>query len=415
MAAAPDALNARPPSPWRAKLAAFWRWWTGELAQLVPERFAQLRGMARVPVVELGGDEIILVEPKAAVTPETRVDLASLDEPRCGQAVRALLERAGETRLRATLCLAAAEALVRRVTMPAATEENLAQVIAFEMDRLTPFRAEEVYFDQRVIARDAARGQVSVQLAVARRDVVDARVEKLRSLGVSVQGVTVREEIGRSAALDLLPSEQHGERESARERLVNRSLIGATLVLLAVALLLPVWQKREAVIALHPLLGKAKQEAEATDSLARELERQVADYNFLLARKHGASPVLALIEEVSRILPDNTWLQQMDVKTTGKTREVQLSGETVSSSKLIELLEQSPLLQNATTRGSVVRGATPGTERFTIAAEARARTPPEARPVMESAPASVAPAPPKAAPPKPTAEVQAVPPAPAKR
>ena len=40
--------------------------------------------------------------------------------------------------------------------MPAATEENLPQVLSFEMDRLTPFRSDEVYFDHRVVGRDRA-------------------------------------------------------------------------------------------------------------------------------------------------------------------------------------------------------------------------------------------------------------------
>jgi hypothetical protein len=56
----------------------------------------------------------------------------------------------------------------------------------------------------------------------------------------------------------------------------------------------------------------------------------VADYNFLVAKKHASAPVLAYVEEVARLLPDNTWLQQLDVKTTGKAREILVSGETVS-------------------------------------------------------------------------------------
>ena len=94
-------------------------------------------------------------------------------------------------------------------------------------------------------------------------------------------------------------------------------------------------------------------------------------------------------------------MQQLDVKTTGKAREVTASGETVSSSKLIELLEQSPILQNAAPRGSVVRGSVPGTERFVISAEARPRAAVEARPLLESvAPPAEAPKNPAAAPAK---------------
>jgi hypothetical protein len=91
----------------------------------------------------------------------------------------------------------------------------------------------------------------------------------------------------------------------------------------------------------------------------------------------------------------------MDIKTAGKSREIQLSGETTSSSKLIELLEQSQVLQNATPRGTVTRGSQPNTERFMIAAEPRPRALPEATPVADIpvpvVPAAAQPAP--AAPP----------------
>ena len=385
MAAVTD-TNIRPVPPWRARVERFWRWWTGELLGMVPA----LAGATRVPLIALDGTAVVLLEPRPADgAPGERVEVAELDAARAAGAVRAMLERAGESRGRARLALAPGEALVRRVTMPAATEENLGSVLGFEMDRLTPFRSEEVYHDHRVISRDAAAGTIGVLLALARREVVDARLAQMRELGVSVQGVAVREEVPRSGpALDVLPSAQRGERERPRERIVKQSLGAAALVLLVAALAIPALRKRADVHAIKPALDKAYTDAQSTDTLVRELERQVADYNFLLAKKHGTGPTLAYIEEVTRLLPDNTWLQQFEIKATGKAREVQIVGETISASKLIEILEQSQLLQNAAPRGTITRGSTPGTERFVIAAEARARPQPESRPVTESQAAS---------------------------
>ena len=395
MAAIPEP-SIRPVPPWQAKLERFWRWWSAELLALAPT----LAGAARAPMLATEGSAVVLVEPRAAAgEPQERVDLAELDAPRGLAAVRAMLERAGETRGRARLALAAHEALVRRVTMPAATEENLGSVLGFEMDRLTPFRSEEVYYDHRVVGRDAAAGTIEVVLALARREVVDARLAQMRELGVSVQGVAVREDSQRPGpALDVLPSGQRGEREKPRERVIKQSLAAAALVLLIAALAIPALRKRSEVHAVKPVLDKALTEAQSTDALIKELERQVADYNFLLARKHGSGPALAYIEEVARLLPDNTWLQQLDIKTTGKAREVLISGETASSSKLIEILEQSQVLQNAAPRGPVTRGTQPGTERFLIAAEARPRPQPEARPVTEAQSAAPPPPPPLAPP-----------------
>jgi len=406
MAITPDFTATRATPPWRQRLSALWRWWSGEISRLAPERFTMFRGAAHAPMVFLEGDDIVLVEPKIAGG--GRATIAALDEPRRRAALRTLLERAGETRARTRVALAHDDVLVRRVTMPAATEENLRQVLAFEMDRLTPFKADEVYFDYRVISRDAATGQVLVQLAAARREVVDARVGALRALGASVQGVGLRDDSsGSHAPIDLLPSEQRGERESSRERMIQRGLLAAVILLLAAALLLPIVQKRQTVIALSPIVTKARLEADATDGIARELERQVADYNFLLARKYRTYPALAFIEEISRLLPDNTWVQLFELKTVGKAREVQISGETTSSSKLIEILEGSTLLQNAAPRGTEVRGTQPNTVRFMIAADARARAQPESRPILDAEPVAAVPPPASTAPAQPPPDAKA--------
>jgi general secretion pathway protein L len=379
----------RPVPAWRVKIGAFWRWWVGELSQLVPDRVA---GRARVPVIAFEGGDLVLVEPRTS--PDSRVSAESLASAAARAAVAQMLERAGETRARARLALGRDEALVRRVSMPAATEENLSAVVGFEMDRLTPFRAEEVYLDQRVVSRDAGAGQIGVEFAVAMRERVDGAIKRLRDLGVSVQGVVLRD----VPAFDLLPSEQRGERDAPRELLVRNALVGGVIVLLFVAMLLPAWQKREAVIALYPAIAKAKQEAEATDGVVRALERQVADYNYMMAKRHAA-PTLAYVEEVSRLLPDTTWVQQLEVRNTGKSREIQITGETTSASKLIEILEQSTLLQNAAPKGAVTRGAVPGTERFMILAEARPRPLPEMLALKDFASLPAPPAPLPAPPP----------------
>ena len=149
----------------------------------------------------------------------------------------------------------------------------------------------------------------------------------LRDWGGSVQGVVLVDDVVRSPApIDLLPESQRGEREASGARRLQLGLAAAVLVLFALALALPLWQKRDAAIGLMPVLAKAQAEAEATDALAKELERNVADYNFLLAKKHANQPVLAFIEELSRLLPDSTWVQQLDIRPQGKVREVQIAG-----------------------------------------------------------------------------------------
>ena len=395
------------PSAWRSRFDPFWRWWTGELAKLLPARFGNLSGVSRAPLVSLEDDAIVVLEARGPMLAEiARAPVATLDPEGRRLALRNLIAGTGATETRVRLTLGRDEALLRRVSLPLATEENLAQVLAFEMDRLSPFRAEDVYFDHRIASRDASAGKVMVDLAVARRELVDARVAALREWGAEVDGVMLADDVARSATpLDLLPETQHEGHEMSRERTIQLGLGALVILLLALALVLPIWQKREAVIALMPVVNKAKMEAEATDALSRELEKQVGDYNFLLSKKHGSHPTLALIEEISRLLPDNTWVQSLDIRPSGKIREVQIAGETPSSSKLIEIFEQATTVRNAAPRGTVTAGSQPRTERFVIAAEVKPRPLPEAQPAASVAaaptlappaapvPAPVAPAP----------------------
>jgi general secretion pathway protein L len=394
----PPETSTRPTAAAAQRLAAFWRWWTRELVQLVPDALSPQGRMARLPVVTFDGAVVSLVPAAGAAAERQAVDVEALDHVQARSRVRAMLEQAGETRGRARLALAHHEILVRRVTLPLATEENLTQVLGFEMDRLTPFTADDVYHDERIVSRDTGAGTLVAVLAVARRDLVDARIERLRSLGVSVQGVSLLEEPAHPGApLDLLPAQHRGERESRNERLLRRALAAAVALLLVAVLFVPIWQKRETAIALSPVVAKARQEAEAADAIGRELERQVNEYNFLLAKKYGSYPPLAYVEEVSRMLPDHTWVQELQLKNTGKTRELQIQGETSSSAKLLETLAQSRLLQDVNSRGTVTRGSVPGTERFMMTATTQSRSQPDTIALADT-PVPVTPAPAPAAP-----------------
>jgi general secretion pathway protein L len=412
MSAVAELAKARGPGPWRVRLAAFWRWWTGELREMMPQRLRALSGMSDGPVIGFEGDDLVLYEVRATGAAEVaRTSLRALDPEGCRVALRNLLARSPQPAAAVRLSLARAELLARRVSLPLATEENLAQVLGFEMDRLTPFRESDVYFDHRVAARDVAAGKIEVDIVAVRRAAVDQRIAQVRDWGGAVRSVVPRDDLSRAPPhFDLLPDGALRTGGASPYRTAIRVLAVAAAALFAVALVLPVWQKRETVIALQPVVEKAKVEAESTDKIARDLDRQVADHNFVLGRRHAAPPVLAYLEELSRVLPDNTWVQQLDIKALAKSHEVTIVGESTSASKLIEILEQAKGMQNASPRGSITRGSVPGVERFSIVAEAKNRTLPEARPVL-APPAAASPAAAPVAPAVPAPAAPAEPPA----
>ena len=388
----------------RAGVAAFLRWWRSELAALAPAGWRERFDTRRVSFVSAGADEWRLLRPAAGGLAEAgRAKLGSLDAAARRAALRRLVGAAPGDAANVWLVLGAGEVLLREAAMPLAAEEAVRDAVGFELDRLTPFTAEHACFDVRVTGRDAAAQRLALQLAVAPRAPVAARLAELREMGATVLGVGVPGDLGSaSAPFNLLAPEDRDRPAVSRATMVARALAGVAAVLAAAALAYPLWQKREAVIALQPRLERAKAGAEVADRLAREIERLAAEHNFVLARKQGQYPAVLLVEDLSRLLPDTTWVQQLDIKAGPKVRELQLAGETGSSSQLIEVLEKSGSLANASFKSPLTKGVTPNTERFLVAAEVKPRPLPEPRPE-----ASLVAAPPAA----PAAPVPAAPPA----
>lgn len=377
----------------RAGLADFLRWWRGELAAMLPAGWRERLASRDTAYLRAEGDEWCAFRPLAGRLAQAgRVNVASLDAAGRRSAFRRLLSGEPGAEGNVWLVLPRQSVLVREVHMPLAAEEALRDAVGFELDRLAPLPAEHAWFDFRVTGRDSATQQLSLTLAVSPRELLEARLAELRELGATVLGVGIEDDIASaSTPLNLLPPDKRDRPRTSAATVAARALAGVAALLALVALAYPLWLKREAVIALHPRLERAKSGAEVAERVAKEIEKLAAEHNFVLARKQGQQPAVAILEDLSRLLPDTTWVQQLDVKTNQKVREVQIAGETGSSSQLIEVLERSGTLANASYRSPLTKGITPDTERFLLAAEIKPRPLPD--PIPDSALAA-APAPP---------------------
>ena len=95
-----------------------------------------------------------------------RLVLLDLVMPRLDgiQALRRLIEI--DPTVPVVLRLDPALAIVQPVELPLVAEENLGQVLAYQMDRETPFTADRVYFDYRVVDRDRPAQLLGAELVV---------------------------------------------------------------------------------------------------------------------------------------------------------------------------------------------------------------------------------------------------------
>jgi general secretion pathway protein L len=394
----------------RSGLADFWQWWRGELVALVPAapRTAIARRRMR-PVVVFAGDRATLwsasVEEGQPVMRPLR-EIAPADDAD-GAAAIAALATAGRTP-RVVLSLNPQDCLRKRLTLPAALEENLIQALGYDLDRHTPFKPDELYFDARVIERNPARGTIAVELAAARRTIVDPALKHIAAWGAEVVAVVPEPPAAASQSrLNLLPREMRQSRP-----MVRRFDIWIPVVLLAVLALaaaaIPLWQKRSYVQELAAEASEARARAAVSENLRTQLNARIADYNLALERKYAFPGALAVVDTVSRILPDDTWLTQFEIKTTAKgkdaQRDVMLRGETANAGRLVQLFEESQMFAQAAQRGPTTKIQPGPGEIFDLGAQLRQQPPPPtvatsvAAPATAAAPAAAPAASPPAAP-----------------
>ncbi len=273
--------------------------------------------------------------------------------------------------------------LRKRVVLPMATEENLLDVVGFDMDRQTPFTAAQVYFGARVVARDVAHERLEVEVVAVPKNTIEPWLIEMRAAAISVHSIVAADEftVGAKrgvAPIELLAASAGPARRWSNMQRINVGLIALGLLMALAAVLLPIWQKRETVKALMPLSVKADAEFKITQRVTEEYTRLANEYNYVVGRKHANYPTVMLVDEITKISPDTMWIQSFEYKTLAKARELQLAGEAASVSKVIESLEQTPFLQNTVQRQQTRPGSRPNIEYFTLASEVKSRPLPEA-------------------------------------
>ena len=390
----------------RLGLPRFWRWWMGELAPLVPAgSLSALKRWRMRPIIELTEREAIFWRPEIV---NNAVELAALAKVALtGEGAEvATLGRAGVAAVtsdaqgqasnapKVLVALPERHVMRKTLTLPAAIEENLREALSYDLDRHTPFRADQLYFDAVVVSRDAASKTIRVDWVAALKTIVDNAKRQAEGWGAIVQAVVPGPASTRVSGLNLLPVEARSYVQPWRRWQIWVPLALVAAIAIA-AVVVPLMQKREYAIALMKETDDAHMQALGADAVRTQLERLQADYNYALTRKYAYPSGVETLDGITRVLPDDTWLTQLEMKTTSRGKEIQrdivLRGESANAGKLIALLEDSKLFQQAALRSSTTKVQPGPGEIFDLGAQIKKLPPPAAVPlsaVPDAAPAA---------------------------
>ncbi|HVM81291.1 MAG TPA: PilN domain-containing protein [Stellaceae bacterium] len=342
-------------------------WWLRELAGMVPESL-------RHSLSGRGGRLVLAIDARGAAqalyaSGGRHETLGALDGSAGSvAALRRLLEQPRWRRRIAGAAVAielpAALALRTTTTLPAAAEGSLREVLSFDLDRRTPFKSADVYFDGRVAARDAKAGLLQVELAVVAREWIDGALALARELGLEVERVELRaEDAEEPLPHNLLPPKARPARRRTGDLLLA-GLAAVTLLLAAAAVGIPVYRAHEAAAALAEEVAQAKRAAAATAVVQKEIETARQEESMLAERKRHEPAVSETLFLLTHLLPDDAWLS--DLRISGA--EVQLLGIAASASDLIGLLDRSKRFADASFRASLTQDQRLKRERFNIGA-----------------------------------------------
>ncbi len=263
---------------------------------------------------------------------------------------------------RAELLLQPSRFMFRPLELPRRAAEFLDGIVRSQVDRLTPWSAAEAAFGWTPPA-DAGSDRIVVTVAATARALVASLAEAVAGLGAdSIVVFTLAQSPGSAAAP--VKVFEHTVRGALELRQVRRALVA---VLVGSALL------AGAAVTAQVVVGndlEARQLDVGHRIAAQRVALRAGDSSAdsalaaLERRKHETPSSVIVLEALSQILPDHTYVTELRV--TGD--KMQVVGVTRDAPSLIRLIEQSSHFTHATFFAPTTRSPSAAGDQFHIEA-----------------------------------------------
>ena len=342
----------------------FFSWWKRELDFLLPKKVKQLildeQGYL---IVSPDGNRLMLSYLYDGVSEA----LTIVDINETGVEQFKILQEKDERLVKAQVIIRLTHqfAIQKELSLPTAAKENLAQVVAYELDRYTPFKPEQVYFAVKRLNGTNELEQIKVLLILTPRSILDGLINDIKVLGLSPTLAYYDDSaLGFDkfdSSYDLLP-QQLRQKTGHLTRIINATLITLTGLLLFAVIATPVWLENQTVNSLRLKTNTFEKDAKKVKALQKDIDATIDETRQLLSEKSAAPAMIEMLNTLSGLIPDDTWLSYLQYSDG----HLQIQGESPSASTLIAVLEASDLFTHVRFASPVTQDAVNKIERFQI-------------------------------------------------
>ena len=331
-------------------------WWLRQMRSLLPERLLPDAWRGDALVVEVSDPS---EKPTVRLTQRRRqreIPLGDFKLDDAGrQAASSVIPRPAR---RIILRPEPGAVLQRQVTLPLAAEHDLLRVLHYEMDGLTPFKAEHVFWSAITERRNREAGRLELSLLLVPRSLVQSAITVAASIGLSVSAIEATTTAGQLHHIELASS------SLPRTRLLPVAWEIA-VVLAVAALVTPFVMQSLALHAVDTRIAALQPRIAQVETLRKQIAAGSAGKDIIAAEYAAIGDILQVLATVTDLLPDDTVLADLSLRQ-GK---LSMSGQSRSAPQLIPAMAGDPILHNPSFAAPVTRTPDGKADTFVVRAE----------------------------------------------
>lgn len=338
--------------------AEFFKWWGAHLATFIPRLLRRRWGPVKASItLSVEGDrlQISLADTGLSAT----ADLSGDRPAQQTSEVAALLADLPGGPQQIKLVLGPHDYLLRHINLPRAAQGSLVEAVGYQLPQLTPFTADQLLYACGENESSPSSGPLSVWLVAVPRQRVE-KVMQVIDLQVPENPLHLDSP---PAANESLTLRWGTDLSASSQRSMRFAWVVLVLLWFGVFGIHMVRQEQQQQL-LDETLDEMRSSAAVVIQLHERLSMERERLELLTHLKaHGSLP-LTLLERLSVLLDDETWLQGLDLHEG----ELILHGVSVSPTGLLEKLEATEILEDVRFDSAITRDGRSEGDRFNIRA-----------------------------------------------